>query len=144
MFANGGLGINLIPPPVGTEDGVTPNDPCDPDEGANRLQNFPELILAFSDGGSTTLSGTLNSRPDETFTVGLFANAVVDPSGFGEGQHLVGGITVTTDAACTAHFTLALPNGLTEQFLTATATDAASNTSEFSTAREVLPLVNTW
>lgn len=40
IYANGGLGINLNPPPlIGTHDEVTPNDACDTDTGSNLLQN---------------------------------------------------------------------------------------------------------
>jgi Right handed beta helix region len=50
IFANAARGIRLLPPPDGPTGGITLNDPCDGDDGANHLQNFPELILAASDG----------------------------------------------------------------------------------------------
>ena len=42
-------------------DGVTANDLCDTDVGANGLQNFPELALLWSGGGATTIRVGLNS-----------------------------------------------------------------------------------
>jgi len=139
IFANEGLGINLNPPPFGTEDGPTPNDICDTDDGGNRLQNFPVLISAVSDGVTTTVRGLLESAPNQTFTIELFANDEMDPSGFGEGQIFLGMTSVTTDATCEGHFSVVLPTGSAGQFLTATATDAFGNTSEFSDALGVLP-----
>src|SRR5262249_51352718 len=41
IFSNGKLGIDL------GLDGVTPNDPCDGDSGANKLQNHPVLTEAL-------------------------------------------------------------------------------------------------
>jgi hypothetical protein len=58
IFANGGLGIDL------GNNGVTPNDYQDPDEGANRLQNFPVLATAFQSGTRTFVIGMFNSTPD--------------------------------------------------------------------------------
>src|SRR4029077_3177562 len=68
IFANGpttpgnqiGLGIDL------DGGGVTPNDqvPGDPDAGGNNLQNFPVITSVGSAGGSTTITGTLNSTPN--------------------------------------------------------------------------------
>ncbi len=53
---NGNLGIDLGPA------GVTPNDPGDPDPGANLLQNFPVLSSALLlDTASTQVQGSLNS-----------------------------------------------------------------------------------
>jgi hypothetical protein len=67
------------------------------------------------------------------FRVEFFANAAPDPSGFGEGQTFLGFANVTTDASGhfggTANVAGAVPAG---QKVTATATDPAGNTSEFS------------
>jgi len=131
IFSNSALGIDL-----GTADGVTPNDSCDADSGANNLQNFPVLTSVSTSGGSTTIQGALNSAPSTTFTLEFFANSVGDPSGNGEGQTFIGSTTVTTDASCNAAFTFvaaAAPAG--QDFFTATATDPAGNTSEFSASK---------
>jgi uncharacterized repeat protein (TIGR01451 family) len=119
IHSNIGLGIDL-----GT-DGVTANDACDLDAGANDLQNFPVLISA----STTIIEGTLNSRANFPFTIQFFSNTSCDPSGNGEGQTFIGSMTVTTDASCNASFTF--PTSLSlGQVVTATAT--AGNTSEFS------------
>jgi hypothetical protein len=131
IFSNGGrlspaLGIDL------KNDGVTPDDAKDPDPGPNNLQNFP-VLTAASSAVATTVSGTLNSTPNTTFTLQFFASPDADPSGFGEGQRFLGQTTVTTDAngntGFSVNFLAAVPAG---QFFTATATDPGSNTSEFS------------
>ena len=134
IFANGGLGIDI------QRDGIPqPNDPMDPDEGANFLQNYPVITSAVSSGGSTTITGTLNSTPNTTFVIELFVNLAPDPSGFGEGQRLIAAPTITTDAAGNATFTVTVAENLLGQFITATATDVVrANTSEFSAARAVI------
>lgn len=132
IFSNTGLGIDL------GGDGVTLNDFCDDDTGANNLQNYPVLTSATSSGGSTTIAGTLNSTANTTFRIEFFSNSACDASGRGEGQTLIGATTVTADSSCNASFNvtlpIAVPNG---RFITATATDAAGNTSEFSQCRVV-------
>ena len=128
---NGGLGIDL------GSDGVTPNDPADGDTGPNGLQNFPVLNSAASNGEALTVFGTLDSAPNTTFSVELFANSSCDPSGFGEGQSFLGATTVTTDAAGHALFQAAGPARSGVSFVTATATDPAGDTSEFSACSRV-------
>jgi hypothetical protein len=126
LFSNGGLGIDL------NGDGVTPNDACDGDNGANKLQNFPILTTAFSTGGTTTIQGTLNSVASGTYRIEFFSNTYCDPSAFGEGRTFLGSATVTTDVSCNGSFNVTLPVAVSSQArLTATATDAANNTSEF-------------
>ena len=133
IHSNDGIGINLLPPPWGTEDTVTPNDPGDGDPGGNLLQNYPALTSVETNGSTTAISGTLNSTPNQTFTVELFSNDRVDASGYGEGQTFLTAITVTTDASGNASFVVVLPLGIpANQFIAATATDVAGNTSEFS------------
>ncbi|MGD2175184.1 MAG: right-handed parallel beta-helix repeat-containing protein, partial [Candidatus Brocadiaceae bacterium] len=127
IYANSGLGVEL------EEDGPTPNDEGDADEGANDLQNYPVLSAASSDGASTKIAGTLNSTPNAGFTIEFFANEEVDPSGYGEGQRYVGSTTVTTDADGEAAFEVILPVAVEEpDLITATATSAEGHTSEFS------------
>src|SRR5439155_1326525 len=78
-------------------DGVTANDWGDWDNGPNNLQNFPVLASAEFGDGSLTITGTLNSTPNTIFTIELFSNRAADPSGYGEGESLLGDISVTTD-----------------------------------------------
>lgn len=123
IFSNGGLGIDLGSPGVG----LTLNDSCDADTGANNLQNSPVLTSA----SSTSIQGTLNSAPNTTFSIQFFANASCDQSGIGEGQAFIGSISVTTNASCNASFTF--PSSLSPgQVISATATDPSNNTSEYS------------
>ncbi len=126
IFANGGLGIDL------GIDGPTANDPCDADEGQNGLQNYPVLTSSIS-LASRIVQGVMMGAANTTYRLQFFANNACDPSGFGEGQRLLGTFSVTTDASCQASFAVTLPAlGPPGQSITATATDPSNNTSEFS------------
>ncbi|MEG4029166.1 MULTISPECIES: SdrD B-like domain-containing protein [unclassified Microcoleus] len=123
IFANLGLGIDL------GNNGITANDAGDADIGANNLQNTPVLTTATASAGSVTVAGTYNSIPSTTFTLQIFANT--PPST--QGQTFIASIPVTTDATGNAAFNQTFPAAVTAgQLITATATDAAGNTSEFS------------
>ena len=122
---NTGLGIDL------GDDGVTPNDPSDADSGPNNLQNFPIIRTALV-GTPNTIRGTLNSAPGQTFTIHLYASPTCDPSGNGEGQTLVGSTTTTTNGSGDGLWALNPGSLSIGDFITATATDSAGNTSEFS------------
>ena len=126
IFSNGALAIDL------GAYGVAVNDLNDPDTGANFLQNCPVLTQAVT-GGGTGVRGTLNSRPSKTFLLQFFASPSCDSSGNGEGQIYLGDHTVATagdgNATFVTTFAGSVPVGYS---LTATATDGASNTSEFS------------
>jgi uncharacterized repeat protein (TIGR01451 family) len=79
---------------------------------------------------SVTFGGTLDSTPDTTFRLEFFSNHAADPSGFGEGEIYLGSGMVTTGADGKATFSVqAIDFGGT---YSATATDPAGNTSEFS------------
>lgn len=136
IYVNGALGVDLSTSNV--PNGITANDAGDGDTGPNNLQNFPMLTNANGDGASTTIAGTLNSAANAVFTVQFFSNPACDSSGNGEGQTFLGQTTVTTDAAGNAAFSAVLPVGTPAgSFVTATVTDAANNTSEFSPCRTV-------
>jgi hypothetical protein len=131
------LGIDL------DGDGVTANDTGDADTGANNLQNHPVLSSVTSSGG-TVVQGTFNSAPNAQFTVEFFAGAACDSSGHGEGQRFLGSLSVNTDAAGDATVSTTLASATSGgEFVTATATDAAGNTSEFSSCRIVVVPPNT-
>jgi len=127
IFENNSIGIDL------TKDGVTPNDLRDIDTGPNTLQNFPELISVISDQGSITITGNLNSTPDTAFHLEFFDNSTRDPSGYGEGKNFLGAISRNTNSQGDLTFTIIYPIGIPSgHYITATATDPAGNTSEFS------------
>ncbi len=132
IFSNAGLGINLFVP-NDPPSGVTPNDPYDIDSGPNDLQNVPYLTAVATSIDFTNVQGFLVSTPNTTFTVQFFANATLDPSGSGEGERYLGEATVTTNSFGLAIFSANVPGTVsTGQYVTATATDPAGNTSEFS------------
>jgi hypothetical protein len=128
IFSNGGIGIDL------GANGPTANDPGDPDTGSNRLQNFPVLSSAKTISGTTTIEGTLNSRPRELYTIQFFSN----PSG-DEGQTFIGQKVVSTDASGNATFSFSPTTAVAVgRQITATATrNSTGDTSEFSAARQV-------
>jgi hypothetical protein len=134
IFSNGGIftsatiGIDLL-----GAFGVTPNDAGDSDNGANNLQNFPVLTSVTPVVGGVNVKGTLNSTASTTFALDFYANSVCDASGNGEGARRFGSADVTTDAGGDASFDVTFPTSLpANQVVTATATDPAGNTSEFS------------
>ena len=130
IHTNGGLGIDL------GANGVTANDAGDADTGANNLQNFPVITAAGT--GSTIIDGTISSTPNTLFALDFFASSSCDPTGFGEGQRFLGSATVNTNETGLGSYHVTLtPTAVTGEFITATATDPAGNTSEFSSCVQV-------
>jgi hypothetical protein len=129
IHSNTGLGIDLFPL------GVTPNDPGDADSGPNELQNFPVLTSASTGGGTTQIQGTLNSHAITAYRLEFFSNTTCDPSGYGEGERFLGSTNVATNATGSVSFNATFAG--MSSFVTATATDPAGNTSEFSNCAPV-------
>jgi hypothetical protein len=141
IYDNGALGIDLT---AGIDllagDGVTLNDPGDGDGvpfddpvGPNEFMNFPVLTSARVNStapATTTIRGQLDTASPADATVELFANATADPSGHGEGERFLTRTTLPADGT----FSVEWSESLEGQYITATATDAAGNTSEFSAA----------
>ena len=125
---NAGIGIDL------NDDGVTANDLGDADTGTNNLQNFP-VISSVTNGATTTVAGLLNSTPNTTFQLDFYANPACSsfPREFLQGRTYIGSVPATTDGSGNAPFNVATlaatENGAR---ISATATDPAGNTSEFS------------
>ncbi len=130
------LGIDLDD--GGGGDGVSPNDDCDADGGgSNELQNYPVLSSAIVSDGVTTIQGSLDSVSSTTYRIEFFANPACDASGFGEGERYLGSVDVTTDSNCSATINAMVGATSPGELITATATDPANNTSEFSACLEV-------
>jgi hypothetical protein len=121
---NGGIGIDL------GGDGVTPNDTGDGDGGPNLRQNFPVLTSAPISSGTLTVNGTLHSAPNTNFTLDFYHS--LRPSTPGSGATWLGSATVRTDASGNALIGAAFNQNIPLHIITATATDPAGNTSEFS------------
>lgn len=132
VYGNEELGIDL------GNDGVTPNDAGDADEGANRLQNTPDLTGATGDGASTlTVRYTVDTALANAaypLTVAFF---LADADGE-EGQVFLG--TDTYAAAQTSREVAFNPAQVVPagSRLVATATDGDGHTSEFSASVAVM------
>lgn len=119
-----GIGIDL------GGDGVTANDHCDSDNGANKLQNTPVLTSVQTTGAQTTFTGTIDATLSSSYVIEFFADSAVANS---EGRVYLGFANVGTNNLCNGSFTATLPVGVTlPANITATATDPSGNTSEFA------------
>lgn len=133
LFYHNGRDIDL------GADGITRNDFHDQDSGANKLQNFPIIASVSRDSSGTTVTGGLNSAPSTSFTLQFYAQR----SGSTPGETLLGTKTVTTDTAGDAYFGFSFPIVTSpDDLITATATDADGNTSEFFAPGLPVELVN--
>jgi titin len=135
IFSNGGLGIDLSPTAGGTAAGVNPVVACESGvaaDAANAGQNFPIIADVYS-GAATRVRGSLNASAGQAYTLQFFASPVGAPSGYGAGQIYLGQTNLTLAASCLSEFTIYLPGAVPSGWVvTATATDATNNTSEFS------------
>ncbi len=129
---NGALGIDL------GGDGVTTNDPGDPDGGANNRLNYPVLVNADATGAVTSIDYSLDV-PAGDYRIEFYANpAGADPTGYGEGATLIGATTITHPGTGSLAFTHSVA-AAAGTVITATATEALGGgtygpTSEFSAA----------
>ncbi len=112
IFANGVLGIDLVPP------------------GGNNLQPAPVLTSLTLTSTGVIVQGTLNSMPDTSYLIQFFLSSPGNSSTDGE---LLGATTVLTNANGLASFSVPLTVNISSgQGVLATATDPSNNTSEFS------------
>ncbi len=111
------------------DNGVTLNDPGDPDTGPNEELNFPVITSAVFFAGQTTINGTVDIDTDPTQARVELFRVIPDPSGYGEGAQYLG--FTTPDAA--SNWVFIDPGILTiGDNVTATTIDLGSNTSEFA------------
>ncbi|HEX4607269.1 MAG TPA: SdrD B-like domain-containing protein [Urbifossiella sp.] len=114
---NGGLGIDR------GNDGMT-------------ADGLPTLVAVRTATG-WQIYGSIRREPSQDYVIQLFDNSQPDPSNYGEGEFLLGAVTVTTDGTGYAAFTYAVAGGpgygLPNVRATSTGTAPDSWTSEFST-----------
>ncbi len=138
IYGNGGLGIDIGPA------GHTPNDPGDADEGANRGQNYPE-ILTYGVDQNGDLIVTYRVDTDPVNATYLLYNEFFIADATGQGQtFLAYDLYFESDFAAgmkTINLGLATDRGWVEgDTMTASATDGDGNTSEFfPTGVEITP-----
>jgi hypothetical protein len=136
IFDNPELGIDL-----GAAYVPSTNVDCETGQSgmANAGQNYPVLTNVYSSGVGTQIGGTLDSAPNKTYLLQFFSNPTCDSLGYGEGQVYLGQMNLTLGAACSTNFTVWLPVAVPAGWVvTATATDPANNTSEFSACANVV------
>ena len=135
---DGGLGIDL------GGDGVTPNHGNTVASGPNHLENYP-IITSAGSGTTTTVGVSFVGLPNASYTIDFYWAGSPNPSGYGEGNHWLAAVTVTTDSTgqAIAPTTFNLPAATDSgQWITATATDQAGDTSEFSAAWQISALAS--
>ena len=114
IYGNTGLGIDLDP--IGSPN---PNDPGDADAGANEQLNAPLIVSATQ----SLVTGT--ACP--TCTVEVF-RAAGGSGAYGQGQAFAGSAIVGAGGV----FSVSVSGIAVGDYVTATATDALGNTSEFA------------
>jgi hypothetical protein len=138
LYQNTNLGIDL------GSLGATANDSGDGDEGANRLQNFPEISDAFYDGSEVAVTYSVPTDPSFAsypLDVDFYAADADDEEGrtflftdrYTETDYN-NGPSVSVLAPVSSSIVSSSDDIL------ATATDADGNTSEFSVSPVVLPV----
>lgn len=129
IYSNGGLGIDIGPL------GHNQNDPGDADEGANRGQNYPE-ILTYGINGNGELIVTYRVDTDPANATYFLYNEFFIADANGQGKtFLAYDLYFESDFAAgmkTIDLGLATDRGWEEgDVMTASSTDGAGNTSEF-------------
>jgi hypothetical protein len=125
IYANHGLGIDL---------GNLGLDPSLTGPGPNNFQSAPLIANAQYNGATTVVRLVVHdATPGATFTIQIFASPSPNGSGYGDGRTLIATVT-----GVVGNVVVIVPvpgnQNLAGQYITATATDSAGNTSEFSNA----------
>ena len=105
--------------------------------GANGLQPAPELLSADTNSAATFVVARLRAAPLQTYAVQIFAIAEPDPSGYGEGEILLGSGTITTNSDGVGNVSLRVSPVDVGYFVSATAAAPDGSSSEFSAVQIV-------
>ncbi len=95
--------------------------------------NAPSIELAVAERTSIRIVGSLDNKPNATFTVQYFANTTLDAASQAEGQRYLGSSVLTTNANGQVNFDVTLPLTISPgEWVTATASTPGQNTTVFS------------
>ena len=123
---------------IGDDQGVSPNDELDVDDGANGLINVPVLTSIDAVSGGAQVRGVYQSAPNTTFRLEFFTSEDCDPFDNGEADVFLDSFDVSTDDEGTAAFDMMVPVAVTPGYsVVANATDPDGNTSELSECAQV-------
>jgi hypothetical protein len=133
IYNNGGLGIDLAPcvdAQTGPIAGITPNDPLDTDTGPNNFQNYPTITRVTGLPTRTVAYTKFQGAPSQDLRIEFFWSP---SSTTRQGKVFLGFKNITTNRRGMKSFVARdlLPIKA-PGVITATATDSAGNTSEFS------------
>ncbi len=130
MYGNGGIGIDL------GQNGPTPNDPGDVDEGPNRLQNTPLIESAILDTVAFPPTLTISYRVDSNSGASSYPLFVdfywSDLDEDAQGRFFLGTDFAYSTPNALRTVTLNFVDGVPGGWLTATALDQGRNTSELA------------
>jgi hypothetical protein len=128
IYNNAGMEIDL-----GTNNAVDANDTLDTDTGPNGLMNSPVVRSVSTTATSITAAGVLSAAASASYRIEFFAASAIDNTGNGGAERYLGFVNATTNASGQATFSKQFNVTLGFGWIvTATATDSAGNTSEFS------------
>lgn len=124
IYNNSFLGIDLLP------EGVNSNDAGDADSGPNNLQNYPVITSTGYNSftGRTFITGTLDTPYNSENSIEIFKVETNDIFNHGQGKVFLG----NTNPDVNGNWTISIEGLVTGDIITATATDSADCTSEFS------------
>jgi hypothetical protein len=97
--------------------------------GSTGDQSIPALTAAFGSATASYVIGTAPGASGTMVTVDFYANAVKDPSGYGQGQFYLGSTTVMANAGFQVLFPVGAAPG---EWVSATTTSATGDTSGFA------------
>lgn len=124
IYDNSIIGIDLLP------EGVNSNDAGDADSGPNNLQNYPVITSTGYNSftGRTFISGTLDTPYNSENSIEIFKVETSDVFNHGQGKVFLG----NTFSDVNGQWTISIEGLTAGDIITATATDSADCTSEFS------------
>ncbi len=141
IFGHNFFSDSLLPMIDLADNGLTPNDANDADEGPNALQNFPIIQTAATSTSVTDVSGVLQGEPASLYRLDFYIQA---DSGDGTlTAFAIDWLEVTTDETGAAAWSMQIPEPLGPgDSLRATATNVSTGTSEFSPAVNATTMAN--